>query len=232
MADSTPRSSIMAEKFVIEAQSREIVGKKVSQLRRQGIVPVTVYGPKAQPQNLQIPYRPLQIALMKAGGTNLIEITVDGKSTSVLAREVQRDILRNDIMHVDFFAVDMSAKIRIDVPLHFTGDSPAVATKIGILVTGPTTITIETLPSHLLNQIEIDISNLKDIGDSIHVRDLNLGEDIVIVNDPDEMIARISQPAAARSEEDEAAAAAEAAEGTPEVEIIKKGKADEEEAEE
>ena len=217
----------MAEKFVIEAQSREIVGKKVSQLRRQGIVPVTVYGPKSQPVNLQVPYRPLQLALLKAGGTNLIEINVNGKATPVLAREVQRDILRNDIMHVDFFAVDMTAKIRIDVPLHFVGDSAAVVTKKGILVTGPTTITIETLPSHLLNQIEIDISGLNEVGDSIHVRDLKLGEEIVVINDPEEMIARISQPAAARSEED--AAAEEAAAAAGEVEIIKKGKADEEE---
>ena len=191
----------MAEKYVIEAQSREIVGKKVSQLRRQGIVPVTVYGPKAQPVNLQVPYRPLQLALMKAGGTNLIEINVDGKPTPVLAREVQRDILRNDIMHVDFFAVDMTAKIRIDVPLHFVGDSSAVATKKGILVTGPTTITIETLPSHLLNLIEIDISGLNEVNDAIHVRDLNLGDEIVIINDPEEMIAKIVQPSAVRAEE-------------------------------
>ncbi len=217
----------MAEKYVIEAQSREIIGKKVSQLRRQGIVPVTIYGPKAQPVNLQVPYRPLQLALMKAGGTNLIEINVDGKTTPVLAREVQRDVLRNDIMHVDFFAVDMTAKIRIDVPLHFVGDSSAVATKKGILVTGPTTITIETLPSHLLNSVEIDISGLNEVGDSIHVRDLKLGEEILVINDPEEMIARISQPAAARSEED--AAAEEAAAAAGEVEIIKKGKADEEE---
>lgn len=217
----------MAEKYVIEAQSREIVGKKVSQLRRQGIVPVTVYGPKAQPVNLQVPYRPLQVALMKAGGTNLIEINVNGKTTPVLAREVQRDILRNDIMHVDFFAVDMTAKITIDVPLHFVGESPAVSSKKGILVTGPTTISIETLPSHLINSVEIDISQLNEVGDSIHVRDLKLDAEITILNDPDEMIARISQPAAARSEED--AAAEEAAEGMGEVEIIKKGKSDEEE---
>ena len=215
----------MAENFVIEAQSRDIVGKKVSQLRRQGIVPVTVYGPKSEPVNLQVEYRPLQLALLKAGGTNLIQITVNGKATPVLAREVQRDILRNDIMHVDFFAVDMSAKITIDVPLHFTGESAAVSTKKGILVTGPTTLSVETLPSHLLNQIEIDISNLNEVGDSIHVRDLKLDSEITVLNDPDEMIARISQPAAARSEED---AAAEAAEGVGEVEIIKKGKADEE----
>ncbi len=216
----------MAENFVIEAESRQIVGKKVSQLRRQGIVPVTIYGPKAAPVNLQIPYRPLQLALMKAGGTNLISINVNGKSTPVLAREVQRDILRNDIMHVDFFAVDMTAKITIDVPLHFTGESAAVNSKRGILVTGPTTISIETLPSHLINQIEINISDLNEVGDSIHVRDLKLDSEITVLNDPEEMIARISQPAAARSEED--AAAEEAAAG--EVEIIKKGKADEEDA--
>lgn len=215
----------MAESYVIEAQSREIVGKKVSQLRRQGIVPVTVYGPKAQPVNLQVPYRPLQIALMKAGGTNLIQISVDGKSTPVLAREVQRDILRNDIMHVDFFAVDMTAKISIDVPLHFIGESAAVSSKKGILVTGPTTLSIETLPSHLLNVIDIDISELNEVGDSIHVRDIKLDAEITILNDPEEMIARISQPAAARSEED---AAAEEAAAAGEVEIIKKGKADEE----
>ncbi len=216
----------MVENYVIDAEPREIVGKKVSRLRRQGIVPVTVYGPKTQPVNLQVPYRPLQLALLKAGGTNLIQIIVDGNSTPVLAREVQRDILRNDIMHVDFFAVDMTAKIRIDVPLHFVGESIAVETKKGILVTGPTTITVETLPSNLLNQIEIDISGMNEVNDAIHVRDLNLSDDIVIINDPDEMIARIAQPGAARSEED---AAAEEAAAAGEVEIIKKGKEDEDE---
>lgn len=223
----------MAENFVLEAQPRAITGKKVSQLRRQGLVPVTVYGPKAEPRNMQVPYRPLQLMLLKAGGTNLIEIKADGKSTTVLAREVQRDVLRNEILHVDFFALDMSAKIEIDVPVHYINESPAVESKIGILVSGPTVITIETLPSHLISVIDIDISTLVQIGDSIHVRDLNLGPDIAILNDPDEMIVRVSQPAAARSEEEEAAEAAAAAETTPgEVEIIKKGKADEEGEEE
>lgn len=216
----------MAESFVIDAQPRTIVGKKVSQLRRQGMVPITVYGPKTQPVNLQVPYRPLQLALLKAGGTNLIDLNVSGQNTPVIAREVQRSILRNDIMHVDFFAVDMDAKINIDVPIHFVGESPVVASRQGILLTGPTVLTISTLPSHLLNQIEIDLSTLTSIGDSVHVRDLNLGAEIEILNDADEMIARIIQPAAAVSEE-----AAEADAAAPEVEIIKKGKADEEEEE-
>ncbi len=216
----------MAEKFVLEVQPRSIVGKKVSQLRRQGLVPATVYGPKIEPMTIQIPYRPLQVTLLNAGGTNLIDLSIDGSMTTVLAREVQRDIMRNDITHVDFFAVDLAAKISIDVPLHFANESPAVEAKKGMLITGPAALTIETLPSKLLSEIEIDLSVLKEVGDSIHVRDLVLPEGIAILNDPDEMIARISQTSAARSEEAEELEAAEAT--VAEVEIIKKGKADEE----
>lgn len=215
----------MAENYVLEAQPRNVVGKKVGALRRTGQVPVVVYGPKTQPLNLQIPYRPLQIALMKAGGTNLIDITFDGTTQTVLARDVQRDVLRGDILHVDFFAVDLLVKIKIDVPIHFVGESPAVNTRKGILLTGPTMLSIETLPSHLLSQIEVDLSDLNEVGDAVHVRDLKLDADITILNDPEEMLARISQSSAARSEEDEAAEA----EAAGEVEIIKKGKADEEE---
>jgi large subunit ribosomal protein L25 len=215
----------VAENYVLEAQPRTVVGKKVGALRRTGQVPVVVYGPKTEPLNLQIPYRPLQVALMKAGGTNLIDITFEGGRQTVLAREVQRDVLRGDILHVDFFAVDLLVKIKIDVPIHFVGESPAVNARKGILITGPTMLSIETLPSHLLSQIEVDLSNLNEIGDAVHVRDLKLDADITILNDPEEMIARISQTSAARSEEDEAAEA----EGAGEVEIIKKGKGDEEE---
>jgi large subunit ribosomal protein L25 len=218
----------VAENYTLEAQERAVVGKKVSQLRRDGFVPVSVYGPKTEPTKLQIPYRPLQVTLMKAGGTHLIDLQVDGKTHTVIAREVQRDVLRGDILHVDFFAVDLKAKISIDVPIHFPEEAPAVSAKKGILITGPTVLTIETLPSNMLSEINVDLSNLKDVGDAVYVRDLNLGEEITILNDPDEMIARVSQTSAARSEED-AEAEAESAPG--EVEIIKKGKADEEDEE-
>jgi large subunit ribosomal protein L25 len=219
----------VADNFVLEAQPRAVVGKKVSQLRRQGLVPAVVYGPKVEPIHLQIPYRALELMLMKAGGTNLIDVSYDGKSQTVLAREVQRDILKNTITHVDFFAVDLTEAIRIDVPLHFVNEAPAVNAKKGILITGPTMLTIETLPSKLLSQVEIDLAGLNEVGDAIHVRDLKLDPDIKIINDPDEMIARISQTSAARSAEAEEL---EAAEGSvAEVEIIKKGKSDEDEEE-
>jgi large subunit ribosomal protein L25 len=211
--------------YSIEAQPRTITGKKVSQLRTQGLVPVVLYGAKVQPTHLQIPYRPLQIALMKAGGTNLIDINVDGKTHSVIAREVQRNVIRGDILHVDFLVVDATTIISADVPVHLIGESPVVATNQAILLPGASVIRIETIPSKLIHSIEVDVSSLTSIGDSIHVRDLKLADGITILNDPDELVARIAQPSSARAEED---AAEEAAEGSAEVEVISKGKEDEE----
>lgn len=215
----------MAENLVLEAKPRTITGKKVSQLRRAGLVPVVVYGPKVEPEQYQIEYRPLQYALLEAGGTHLIDLNIEGKTRTVIAREVQRDILRGEIQHVDFLALDLKAKISIDVPIHFINESPAVAAKKGMLITGPAMLTVSTLPTHLPSQIEIDLSPLLEVGDAIHVRDLNLGDDISILNDEDEILARVSQTSAARSSEAE-----ELEDGSVgEVEIIKKGKADEEE---
>jgi len=213
--------------FVIEAEPRTVVGKKVKRLRSQGVVPITVYGPKMEPVNLQVAYRPLEVALMKAGGTNLIDLKAAGKTHTVLAREVQRDVLKGTIMHVDFFVVDQSAAIRADIPIHLVGESPVVAARKGILLTGTNTITIETLPSKLMNFIEIDLTALKEIGDSVIVADLDLGDDVKIINEPEEMIARVAQSSAARAAEAEEAE--EAAASMSEPEVIAKGKADEDE---
>lgn len=218
--------------FSIEAQTRTVSGKEVRQLRKEGLVPVVVYGPKTPSLSLQIPYRPLEVALMHAGGTNLIDINVQGGGKHVvLAREVQRHILRGDILHVDFFAVDMKATLTADVFLNFVGESPAVESRIGILLNGLNSLTIETLPGDLPNQIDIDITILENIGDVIYVRDLDLGDKLTILNDPDEMIVRVNQPSGARAAADLAAAEdGEENMDAGDVEVIGRGK-DEEDAE-
>lgn len=194
----------MAE-YSLNAEARTIVGKKVSQLRNDGKVPGAIYGPNIEPQTVTFDYRELDITLRKAGGTNVIEIHVDGQSIPVLAREVQRSVLRHDILHVDFLAPDMNKKIRADVRIVITGQSPLVASRKGILLTGPNSITLEMLPSNLLNKIEVDISNLETIGDTISVKDLPLRDGITVINDPEEMIAKVVQPSAARAAEMQAA---------------------------
>jgi large subunit ribosomal protein L25 len=189
--------------FVIEAQPRTVTGKQVNQLRNQGIIPAVVYGSKTQPVHIQIPYRPLEVTLMKAGGTHLIDIQVDGKTHTVITREVQRHVIKGSILHVDFVAIDLNEPITADVYIRFTGESSAVNASLGMLLTGASSLTVETLPANLPDHIEVDLSGLANLGDAIHVRDLNLGEGITIHNDPDELIVRVVQPASARAEEAE-----------------------------
>jgi len=217
--------------FTIEAEPRKITGKKVKTVRKAGYVPISVYGPKTDPESLKIPYRALEIILRDAGGTNVIDLkVVGGKTHKVLARDVQRDVLKGTIMHVDFFALDMDSKIRADIPVILNGTSPAVASREGILLTGTNTITIETLPDRLLNQIEIDLTKLEAVGDAITVADLELAEGIEIINEPEEMIARVAQTSAARAELLESMESGEEElEVSAEPEVIAKGKEEEDE---
>ncbi|MBZ0300883.1 MAG: 50S ribosomal protein L25 [Anaerolineae bacterium] len=189
--------------YTIEAQARTVIGKQVRQLRNQGLVPAVVYGSLIDPVHIQIPYRPLEVTLMRAGGTHLIDIEVGGQTHTVLTRDVQRHVIRGSILHVDFLAVDVTQVITAEVFIQFTGESPAVSTNQGMLMTGTSSLSIETLPTHIPDHISIDLSSLENLGDAIHVRDLNLGEGVTILNDPEELIARIVQPSAARAAEAE-----------------------------
>ncbi len=216
----------MAEQFTLDAQPRTLTGKKVGQLRRDGLVPVVVYGAKVDPVNLQIPYRALQIALANAGGTSLINLNVDGGSNQqVLARAVQRDVLKGDILHVDFLAVDASTKISTVVQIHLSGESPAVKAGIGVLLNGIQSLEIEALPADLISRVDVDLSTLKDVNDSIHVRDLNVGDKVTILTDEDDMIVRVAVVQEVVEEATDEVTSAEP-------EVVKKGKADEDEDDE
>ncbi|HVU14295.1 MAG TPA: 50S ribosomal protein L25 [Phototrophicaceae bacterium] len=215
----------MAETYSLDAQSRTLSGKKVHQLRVQGLVPAVIYGARVEPVNVQIPYRALEVTLMKAGGTRLINVNFDGKTQSVITRAVQRDILRGTILHVDFLAVDASTRIRADVQIHLVGESPAVQTRVGNLLHQTSTLSIEAVPADLIDAVEVDISGLKEIGDAIHVRDLNINPNITVLNDPDELVVRVNAIREITEEVTEGEGAA------AEPEVISKGKAEEEEEE-
>ncbi len=213
----------MAETYTLDAQKRTLIGKQVGQLRRAGIIPAVVYGARTAPIHVQIDARQLKATLLKAGGTHLITMNIEGRSQQVIARDVQRDVIRGDILHVDFLAVDASTKVRTEVPIAFVGEAPAVQMGMGILLQGLSTLEIEALPADLVERIEVDLSPLKSLNDSIHVRDLKLGDKLTVVTDPDAMIVRVTVTSAAVSE-----AAAELEERSAEPEVIEKGKKQEE----
>ena len=186
--------------FQLAAQKRRAHGKKNRQLRRDGFVPGILYGPSIEPLSVQFPYRAVEVMLMEAGGTNLIDIEVEGAVYPSLAREVQRDVVRGDILHVDFLAVDQSQRISVEVPIVMKGSSPVVAAREGILITGRSSLTLEVFPSDIRNRIVIDLTQLTELGAEVLVGDLRFGENVTVHNDSNEMLAKIVQPAAARTD--------------------------------
>ena len=187
--------------FQLKAQTRTVKGKKVKQLRRDGITPIVVYGRSVEPMTLQANQKDLELTLRDAGGTNLIDLDVDGKTYNVIARDVQRDVIKRSVLHADFVAIDKNARITAEVPVILEGSSPVVVSRKGILITGSNTLTVEMLAVNMIDRIRADLSVLEELGDSIYVKDLVVDENVRILNDPEQMVARVSQTSAARREE-------------------------------
>ncbi len=192
----------MSEKQEIrlEAQTRTHEGKKVRQLREQGIVPAVVYGHSKESKNIQLKLRDLERAYKNAGENTLIDLVVDNDSPiRVLIHDVSHDAISDYIQHVDFYAVNMSEKIHAEVVLHFVGISPAVKEAGGTLMKTKDSIEIKCLPQDLISEKEVDISALKTFEDAIHVRDIEFPASVEVLDDSEEILASVAPP---RSEEE------------------------------
>ncbi len=214
------------DQLVLEAEPRTIKGKQVNQLRRQGLVPAVVYGKAIAPMHVQVPRRPLEQALSKAGESTLISLRVAGRPEPLTGRvrDQQRDFLTQAVTHVDFYAVVMTEAIRVHIPLVLEGEPPVLQKFQGVLLQQKEEVEVECLPKDLVPHITVDVSALQTFDDAIYVKDLVLPAGIQVLDDPDEVGATVSPVA------EEAPEAAPVEPG--EVEVIKKGKKVEEEAEE
>jgi len=195
----------MSDRVMIVAEPRTVTGKKVNQLRRQGVVPGVVYG-QSEPFNIQMSVKELRRALRVTGTTQLVTLDVEGKEYTVLAREIQQHITRRDLLHIDFMEVDMAATIKSEAELVAIGESTAM--EIGDGIDGMVTLAIysveiECLPDALISQIEVDISAIETPGDTIHVRDIPVPDGVTILTDPDTLVARFAVSRADLDEEEE-----------------------------
>jgi len=189
------------EQIELKAEPRQISGKQVRQLRAEGFVPAVLYGSKIQATPIQIASKPLHKALAQAGGNTFIALQVgDKKPVLALAREVQRDALRHQIIHADFYQVVMTEKITVEVPLVFVGDAPALKDG-GILVHGLDTIEVQCLPADVPPSIEVDLSSLIDFHSRVAVADLHLPPAVTILSEPESLVAHIEAPRKAEEEE-------------------------------
>ena len=214
------------ETIELSVQPRRIVGKQVKALRRAGWVPAVLYSRHTDPKIVQANNRELLRVLQRAGSSRLVMLKIEGEAEPhrALVREVQREPIKGDVWHVDFLAVSMSEEITVEVPLRFEGSSPVIARNEGVLIHGLDTLEIRCLPGDLIDSVVVDLSLLTKVGDVIRVSELKVPDTVKLLADLDATVVRVSHPA---GEEEEAPVVEAAAEP----EVIKKGKAEEEEAE-
>jgi large subunit ribosomal protein L25 len=215
------------EKIVIEATRRTVTGKQVSQLRREGKLPAILYGHNIDATPVTLDRRSASKTLHKASRSSLITIDLEGTELNALVREIQRDFIRGDLLHVDFQVVSMTENIRATVPVIIEGTSPAVSEYNAVVISGVSQLEVEALPQNLPENFTVDISELNHLGDGIYVRDLEVPINVAILTDMDEMIVII---AAGAAEEPEDVEEVEVEPGEPEV--IEHGKRDEDEEQE
>ena len=180
----------------VKLDPRTVTGKKVKQLRRQGVIPVHLYGADIQPSNLQIDGRALN-RLLPQVGTNIpvsIEVEDQEMENICFVREVQRHPVTDEVIHVDFLRVDVTRTVSAEVPLALTGVSPAVTQMAGTLLQNIQSLSIEALPMDMPAEVPVDISVLIDFDATLLVGDIEVPGNVTVLNDPEETLVRVAPP--------------------------------------
>ena len=217
----------------MNAQKRDRIGKKVKLLRADGMLPAVIYGRELAGLPITLDLREATKILRNVTSSTLVTLDVDGVEHLTLLRERQRDVLKGTWLHLDFLAVSRTEKIRASVSIVLEGEAPALKTYDALLVTSMDQVEVDALATDLPEFITVDVSGLEEIGDSITVADLDLGDGVDVLNDPEEVMVVVSAQTAEIEEEEveEEGLEEELEEGLSEPEVIEKGKADEDEDE-
>jgi large subunit ribosomal protein L25 len=182
------------DKIELKVANREILGKKVKHLRRQGLTPVHLFGHGIESLALQCDTDELERVLDRAGQTRLITLKLakERKSRTAVIREFDRDWRKGQLLHVDFYQVKMEEKIKLEVPIVLIGEAPALKSRANMLEHELATLTIECLPAKIPSNVEVDVSSLTEPEQAIRVQDIILDKDIAVLNHPDLVVAKIS----------------------------------------
>ena len=210
------------DKIIVNATPRTVVGKQVRALRREGIIPAVLYGPRMDPINVSLEARSSSRILAKMTASSLVTVLLDGKEYPALVREKQRNFIKGNLLHVDFQVISMSEKLRTKVGIQLVGEAPVIDEFIAVLVNGLEELEVECLPADLPERITVDVSNLANIGDGIYVKDIVVSEKVDILDSLEEMIVFATSSYEEPEEEE-----VEVEEDLEEPDVIEKGKKEE-----
>jgi len=192
----------------LQVAPRTLLGKKVAQMRRAGRTPGNIYGHKVDSKAVEADSATLLHLLRASSRNQIIDLSVEGEESprTVVVRAVQRNPVNGRLLHIDFFQISMTEKMRAQVPLILIGTSPAVGTYGGILLQAIEHVDVEALPGDIPPHYEVDVSGLTELEQGIHVRDLNIDEEkVLLMTDPDVVVARVATPRLAAEDEEKPA---------------------------
>jgi large subunit ribosomal protein L25 len=179
----------------LAAEPREITGKAVKHLRQQGRLPGVVYGHGVASSNVTVDSHEFDQLRRQVGSNALVDLSVDGdKAQPVLVHGVQIHPVTRRPLHVDLFLVTMTEELTVDVQLVAIGEAPAAALGGGTLLHPIETVRVRALPDHLPQSIEYEVAVLVDFELTIRVHDLKIPEDVTLLTDGDEIVARVQAP--------------------------------------
>lgn len=208
--------------IIIKIEKRDVTGKQVSKLRRQGILPGVVYGHKVDSYPVQMETHATTLLMKKITPTTLVTLDLDGKQTKVIVRDRSRDVVTGELLHLDFLALSMTEMLRANVAIELVGEAPVLEEVPNTLINQVLSeLDIEALPNDMLERVQVDISGLTTVDDSITVGDLKLGDKITILTPKDEVIVSVGYVA----EEEEPTVTLETG---SEPAVMEKGKKEEE----
>jgi large subunit ribosomal protein L25 len=199
----------------LTVEPRAVLGKKVAQLRRTGYTPANVYGNGVESVSIQINTDTMDKTLKAMLANEVIDLRISGEKDTrpVVVQKVQRHPLTSRILHTEFYQVSLRTRMRADVPLIIVGASEGVLTYNGVLMKAIETVQVEALPLDLPSQIEVDITPLAHLEDSLHVADLAIPEGVTLLTDPEVVVVKVSSPRVALEIGEEEEASAEEAAG-------------------
>jgi len=186
----------MTDKITLKVTTRKITGRKIRNLRKEGILPANIYGKDIKSQTVQLPTKDFKAAFKAAGETSIINLTLDkeSKPRPALIQNIHLHPVTDEFLHADFRQVDLTKKVTVDVPLKMIGEAPAVS-KGGILLQLMDEVEVEALPSDLPDKFEINVSKLKEIGQTISLKDIKVSDKVkLMVDNLNQLVVKIEEP--------------------------------------
>jgi len=183
--------------ILLKAKIREKFGRKTKTLRQQELTPAILYGSGIKNLPLQIEIKQFEKVYKETGESSLISLEIEGENSKkfdVLIHDVKKDPLTEKILHIDFYCPSTRKEVKVEIPLVFEGESPAVKELGGILIREIQTVIVKGLVQNLPKEIKVDVSKLKNFQDRILIKDLEVPEGITILKNPKEIVVLIGLP--------------------------------------